>query len=90
MPTTTIAIKFAGQSFEVTEPKQFALSNLVCEVRSNGTAAVTIGSVSAVNDPAVVDKSYAGQALVIRTTGEAVAAGVAAGIQAAGAAATKP
>jgi len=71
VPRTTFKASIGGQEFAYSNPKQAIASNIVFEVVStNGAkASMTIGSLSSVNDPAVVDKSYAGQAAVINALG---------------------
>ena len=66
VPRTTFTATIGGQKFAYSNPKQAVASNIVCEVTTNGVARMSIGSISSMNDPAVVDKSYAGQALVTK------------------------
>jgi hypothetical protein len=70
VPKTAVAFEMGGQKFNYVNPKQAVVSNLVFEVQgTNGIVLkASIGSISSVNDPAVVDKAYAGQALVIKET----------------------
>jgi hypothetical protein len=66
VPRTTFTATIGGQKFSYSNPKQATATNIVCEISTNGTARMSIGAISSVNDPAVVDKSYAGQALVTK------------------------
>jgi hypothetical protein len=51
-------------------PKQFTATNIMFKVNTNGVATLSVGSVSSQNDPMVVDKSYAGQILLVKQWGD--------------------
>src|SRR5689334_17826762 len=70
VPRTTFRAVIGGQEFRYSNPKQATATNIVFKVVStNGTeASMSIGALTSINDPAIVDKSYAGQALVLKTT----------------------
>jgi hypothetical protein len=76
VPTTKIKGSIGGQSFSLENPKNTTLSNLSVTVSSNGSAALTIGSVTSVNDSNVIDAAYAGQAAIVAATGTAINAGI--------------
>jgi len=71
VPKTTISGVVGGQKFSLTNPKNTSISNLLVEVFTNGNARLSIGALSSTNDVGVIDKSFAGQALVIQKLSDA-------------------
>lgn len=69
-PTTTLTMQIGKQKASWTCPKQFTATNIVFKVETNGSATLQVDAVSSLNDPAVVDKSYAGQALIVKQWGD--------------------
>lgn len=85
VPSTKLSATVAGQKFTLTNPKNTSISGVICEVETNGTARLSISSLSSTNDSQVIDKSYAGQALVVKTVSDGVAQAFEAGAKMAGA-----
>lgn len=69
-PTTYLKTQVGNQTFAWECPKQFEAEGLEFTVYTNGTAAFKVGKVHSFNDPLVIDKSYAGQAFVIKQMGD--------------------
>jgi len=94
VPTTKFKAKVAGQSFEWSNPKNTSMTNIVVEVGTNGTARLSIGLVTSVNDPLVVSNAFSGEAALLHEVGaqlnQAFANGAAAAGTIAGAAAKAP
>lgn len=78
VPGTRIKGQIGGVPFEVNSPKQTTMKGLMIQ-HSAGTNhfVLNIAELSSTNDPQVIDKSYAGQAAVLKTIGD-IAADVAA------------
>lgn len=84
VPTTKINGSIGGQSFTLENPKNTTLSNLSVSVSSNGTANLTIGSLTSVNDSNVITAADAGQAAIVSATGAAITQGIQSAASAAG------
>lgn len=69
VPQTKFRATIGGQQFSYSNPKQACATNIVMSVSTNGTATMTIGAITSVNDPVVVDKSYAGAAMLVNAVG---------------------
>lgn len=81
VPQTTVRFTIGNTQFKGTFPKQFTATNLVALVNTNGVASFTVGSISAVNDPVVIDKAAAGQVAQINAIGQVVSQLTSAAIQ---------
>ena len=84
VPVTKLDGQIAGQSFSISNPKNTAISNLSVTVATNGTAQLTIGSLTSVNDSNVISAADAGQAAVVSATGDAITKGISSAASAAG------
>lgn len=69
-PTTTLKVQVGGQNFTWESPKQVEAEGLEFIVSTNGGAAIRVSKVSSVNDPLVIDKSYAGQIMLVKQWGD--------------------
>lgn len=70
VPANKIDIKTPRGSYQIATPKNVAIEKFKASVDTNGTVEVAFDSWTSTNDPQVVDKSYAGQALVMKTAFE--------------------
>lgn len=86
VPRTTIEGTIGGQTFKLDNPKDTTVTNLTVEVSTNGASRLSIGYLSSANNSNVVNAAYAGQAGVVKETGDAAVKAFQAGVQAAGAA----
>jgi hypothetical protein len=85
VPTTKFDASIAGQRFTWSNPKNTCLTNIRMEVTTNGTARLSIGSLSSVNDPATVSNAYSGEAMLVHEMGTQLNQAVQTGATAAGA-----
>ena len=69
VPTSKLSGTIAGQTFTLSSPKNTTISNLVVEVATNGTAKISIGALSSVNDSNVISAADSGQAQIIKEQG---------------------
>jgi hypothetical protein len=69
-PTTTLKTTLAGQDFSWSCPKQVEVEGLEFTANTNGTATVKVAKLRSVNDPLVIDKSYAGQIMLVKQWGD--------------------
>jgi hypothetical protein len=83
VPKTTITGSIGGQAFSLSNPKDTVVSNLTVSVATNGTASLSIGYLESANNSNVVSSAFAGQAGVVKETGDAAVKAFQAGIQAA-------
>jgi hypothetical protein len=74
VPTSTIKIG----STALTLPKNMEMENVTWQM-SGSNVTVVIGRLKSANDPAVIDKSAAGQVAIIRAIGEEIRTGMAVG-----------
>lgn len=84
VPANTIRFQSKYGSLDVAHPHNTDLTNMFIKFESNGTVTASIGYLHSSNDPEVVDKAAAGQALILRTQGETVVNAFKAGADAAG------
>jgi len=72
VPTTRISGTIAGQQFSLSNPKDTCITNLVVEVSTNGSARLSIGGLSSVNNSNVVSAGYSGQAELVTAAGNQI------------------
>ena len=87
VPKTRISGTIAGQSFSLSNPKDTTIDSLSVTVSTNGTATLSIGHLSSLNNSNVISSSYSGQAASITAAGEQIIGAMKAGATLAGAAA---
>lgn len=85
VPRTTVSGKIAGQPFSISSPKDSELNGLAITVTTNGNVSITITSLKATMDPAVIQMTGTAQAQIITAVANGVASsmGTAAGSAAA-------
>jgi hypothetical protein len=81
-PANQFAITNPRWKLEVKNPKNFTSKDFEATIDTNGTVRIKWGSISSTNDPQVVSKTAAGQALQIREMGQAITSGITNGINA--------
>lgn len=71
----------AGKQVTWTNPKNFVTTNLTVTMDTNGQATVSVGFASSLNDAAIVNAGYNGQAAYLDAITRLFQAGIAAGAQ---------
>jgi hypothetical protein len=79
VPKTQITGSIGGQSFALSNPKDTTVSNLTVAVSTNGTASLSIGYLTSVNNSNVIGAAYSGQAASFTAFGDAMVNAVNAG-----------
>ena len=93
VPESKLCGTIGGQKFQINNPKDTTITNLVIEVNTNGQAKLSMGFFSSSNNSNVIASATSGQAETINAMGTALVNAVNAGAQVAGkvgAAAIKP
>ena len=68
VPGTHISGSIGGKPFEFNSPKQMAMEGFsLAHTAGTNTFTLTINKMKSENDPAVIDKAFAGQAAVAQT-----------------------
>lgn len=68
VPANTISIVTPRGKYNIGTPKNNNIEGFDASVDTNGTVSVKFDKWTSTNDPQVVDKAYAGQALVLKTS----------------------
>lgn len=71
VPTSEFTAQLGpAQSVKWSNPKNFVTTNLAISFGSNGQATVSIGFASSMNDAAIVNAGYGGQAALVKQWGD--------------------
>lgn len=84
VPVSHYSWKLGSVTGSIDSPKDTTITGLQVELNTNGTAKVSIGSLSSVNNSNVIAAGDNGQALIVEKTGIAVVNGMNAGANLAG------